>query len=42
MCRPMDNCEFIQEREVENGPRMGVLTGWETIVFQVEDEPPGD
>ena len=38
----MDNCEFIQEREDEISPRMGVMTGWETIVFQVEDEPPDD
>ena len=38
----MDNCEFIQEREDENGTSIGVLTGWETVVFQVEDEPPDD
>lgn len=38
----MDNCEFIQECEDENGMRVGVLTGWETVVFQVEDEPPDD
>ena len=38
----MDNCEFIQERENQIDPRLGVMTGWETIVFQVEDEPPDD
>jgi len=38
----MDNFEFIQEREGESGPRMGLLTGWETVVFQVEDEPMDD
>ena len=39
----MNDFEFIQERE--NECRMvtsNVLTGWETVVFQVEDEPPGD
>jgi len=39
MSRPMNDCEFIQERE-NGGERMSsVLTGWETVVFQVEDVP---
>jgi len=39
MSRSMDNIEFIQEREDESGPMSNVLTGWESVVFQVEDEP---
>jgi hypothetical protein len=39
----MNDCEFIQERENESRMVMSnVLTGWETVVFQVEDEPPDD
>ena len=38
----MNEHEFIQEREDETGPMSNVLTGWETVVFQVEDEPPDD
>jgi hypothetical protein len=36
----MENFEFIQERQEESFMRVGVLTGWETVVFQVEDVPP--
>jgi hypothetical protein len=36
----MNDCEFIQERENESVMTSNVLTGWETIVFQLEDEPP--
>jgi hypothetical protein len=39
MSRPMNDCEFIQERETESGRMSNVLTGWETVVFQVEDAP---
>jgi hypothetical protein len=39
MPRPMNNIEFIQERENESGRMSNVLTGWETVVFQVEDDP---
>jgi hypothetical protein len=40
---PMDNIEFIiQEQQEESFRRAGVLTGWETVVFQVEDVPPED
>ena len=38
----MNEEEFIQERENEAGRMSNVLTGWETVVFQVEDEPPDD
>jgi len=39
----MNDCEFIQEREEDNVGRMpNARTGWETVVFQVEDEPPDD
>lgn len=39
----MDDCEFIQERENENQTVLStVLTGWENVVFQVEDVPPDD
>jgi hypothetical protein len=39
----MNDFEFIQERENESRTVMtSVLTGWETVVFQVEDEPPDD
>jgi hypothetical protein len=39
----MDDCEFIQERETESQTVMSsVLTGWESVVFQVEDVPPDD
>ena len=34
------NAEFVQEIvEHERMPHRALLTGWETIVFQVEDEP---
>jgi hypothetical protein len=39
MSRPMNDIEFIQERENESGRMSNVLTGWERVVFQVEDEP---
>lgn len=39
MSRSMNNIEFIQERENESGLMSNVLTGWESVVFQVEDEP---
>jgi hypothetical protein len=39
MPRPMNDFEFIQERENEGGRMSNVLTGWETVVFQVEDDP---
>jgi hypothetical protein len=42
MPHPMDDCEFIQEREIEIERISNVLTGWETVVFQVEDEPADD
>jgi len=39
----MNDCEFIQERETEGRMVMSsVMTGWETVIFQVEDEPPDD
>jgi hypothetical protein len=39
----MDDCEFIQEKENESRTVLSnVLTGWESIVFQVEDVPPDD
>ena len=39
----MNDCEFIQEGENEDGVvTSNVLTGWESIVFQVEDVPPDD
>ena len=42
MSRPMNDCEFIQERET-GGERISiVLNGWETVVFQVEDIPPDE
>jgi hypothetical protein len=41
-CLLMNNLEFIQEREEESCPMVGALTGWETVVFQVEDVPPED
>jgi hypothetical protein len=40
--RPMDEHEFIQERESEPERTSTVLSGWETVVFQVEDVPPDD
>jgi hypothetical protein len=37
------NAEFVQEIvEHERTPHRAFLTGWETIVFQVEDEPESD
>jgi hypothetical protein len=37
----MSDCEFIQEREEdERAMVFDARTGWETVVFQVEDEPP--
>jgi hypothetical protein len=39
----MDECEFIQERENESQTVIStVMTGWESVVFQVEDVPPED
>jgi hypothetical protein len=39
----MNDFEFIQECENESRTVMSiVLTGWESVVFQVEDEPPDD
>jgi hypothetical protein len=35
----MNDIEFIQERETESGRMSNALTGWETVVFQVEDVP---
>ena len=40
--RTMNDFEFIQERENECGTVKHVLTGWESVVFQIEDEPPDD
>ncbi len=38
---PMEDLEFIQERQEETCMKVvGALTGWETVVFQVEDVPP--
>jgi hypothetical protein len=37
----MNDLEFIQERETEGGRMSDALTGWETVVFQVEDDVPG-
>lgn len=42
MSRPMSDMEFIQERENETERRSNVLSGWETVVFQVEDDPGSD
>ncbi len=39
MSRSMNNIEFIQERENESGRMSNVLTGWENVVFQLEDDP---
>ena len=39
MSAPMNDMEFIQEREDETERRSNVLNGWETVVFQVEDDP---
>ena len=39
MSRSMNDIDFIQEREDETGRMSNVLTGWETVVFQVEDVP---
>jgi hypothetical protein len=35
------NGEFVQETvEIESTPRtLGYLTGWEAIVFELEDDP---
>ena len=40
----MNDCDFIQEGEEEVRQRQitNVLTGWESIVFQVEEVPPDD
>jgi hypothetical protein len=38
----MNDYEFIQERETEGGVPTNALTGWESVVFQVEDVPPDD
>ncbi len=36
------NRDFIQDSvEIEDTPRLlGILTGWEAVIFEVEDEPP--
>jgi hypothetical protein len=39
MSRSMNNIEFIQERETESRRTSTTLTGWESVIFQVEDEP---
>jgi hypothetical protein len=39
MSSSMNDFDFIQERENETLRMSNVLTGWETVVFQVEDEP---
>jgi hypothetical protein len=37
----MEDFGFIQEREEETFVKVfGVLIGWETVVFQLEDVPP--
>ncbi len=35
------NADFVQESiEEEDSPRLlGCLTGWEAVVFEMEDEP---
>jgi hypothetical protein len=38
----MNDCEFIQERETESKRGSTVLNGWETVIFQVEDDPGSD
>jgi hypothetical protein len=38
----MNDCDFIQERETECRMPGGMLTGWETVVFQIDDVPPPD
>jgi hypothetical protein len=38
----MNDCDFIQETEDEGRMLPNVLTGWETVVFQIEDDPPDD
>jgi hypothetical protein len=35
----MNDCEFLQELESEERLTSRVLTGWETVVFQLEDAP---
>jgi hypothetical protein len=35
----MNDCDFIQERETGSERISNVLNGWETVVFQVEDDP---
>jgi hypothetical protein len=35
----MNDYEFIQERETGSERTSTVLTGWESVVFQVEDDP---
>ncbi len=37
------NAEFVEEIVEHEHPRhFGRLTGWETVVFQLEDEPASD
>jgi len=36
----MNDFEFIQDSEEDGQTLTNILTGWETIVFQIEDEPP--
>jgi len=39
----MNDIEFIQDRENESSEKTSsVLTGWETVVFQLEDVPADD
>lgn len=34
------NIDFVQESDETDDPRFkGHLTGWETVVFELEDEP---
>jgi hypothetical protein len=35
--------DFVQENEEIDDPRLkGHLTGWETVIFELEDAPDGD
>ncbi len=36
------NDTFIVEEEADTRRSSAVLTGWETVIFEVEDEPPYD
>jgi hypothetical protein len=33
--------DFIDEREEERSPRVGGVTGWETVIFELMDEEEG-